>query len=301
MADASEGPVESMPPGLPARPELPATYGRPARAEHPGLSAHPELNRLLAVVDAFRGAGGCAWYEEQTHASLVKYLTEETAELVEALEDDNPADIKEELGDVLFQVLFHSDIAAQRGSGAFTLEDVAREQADKLLRRNPHVFGPNPTRDIDEIIRLWQEAKAIEKRDRTSVLDGVPRDMSAIALAQKLLGRERQVGAVPVPVPTTLDSGWGSHLGMGCNPSGSEKAIPSPAAAELAAPAVVSEAEARLKVGADADADDELALGRTLLALVRHADARGLDAERAMRLANRELEQSIRAAETRDV
>ncbi|PPF47473.1 nucleoside triphosphate pyrophosphohydrolase [Pseudoclavibacter sp. AY1F1] len=284
---------------------LPARYEHPARSGHPGLSAHPELNRLLAVVDAFRGAGGCAWYEEQTHASLVKYLTEETAELVEALEDDNPADIKEELGDVLFQVLFHSDIAAQRGSGAFTLEDVAREQADKLLRRNPHVFGPNPTRDIDEIIRLWQEAKAIEKRDRTSVLDGVPRDMSAIALAQKLLGKERQVGAVPAaPVSVdvfTSDSGWVSHLGMGCNPSGSEKAIPSPAAAELAAPAVVSEAEARLKGGADADADDELALGRTLLALVRHADARGLDAERAMRLANRELEQSIRAAETRDV
>lgn len=268
-------------------------------SERSGHREHPELLRLLEVVGAFRGDGGCAWYEEQTHATLVKYLTEETAELVEALEDDNPADIKEELGDVLFQVLFHSDIASTRGSGAFTLEDVAREQADKLVRRNPHVFGPTPTRDIDEIIRLWQEAKAVEKRDRTSVLDGVPRDMSALALAQKLLGKERQVAAAVSPavaadtasVATTLDSGWGNHLGMENKPSGSEKAIPKPGV-EVGAAGVDS-------VDSVDSVSDELELGRTLLALVRDADARGLDAERAMRLANRELEQRIRAAETR--
>ncbi|PPG29797.1 MazG nucleotide pyrophosphohydrolase domain-containing protein [Pseudoclavibacter sp. RFBB5] len=268
-------------------------------SERSGHCEHPELLRLLEVVGAFRGDGGCAWYEEQTHATLVKYLTEETAELVEALEDDNPADIKEELGDVLFQVLFHSDIASTRGSGAFTLEDVAREQADKLVRRNPHVFGPTPTRDIDEIIRLWQEAKALEKRDRTSVLDGVPRDMSALALAQKLLGKERQVAAAVSPavaadtasVATTLDSGWGNHLGMENKPSGSEKAIPKPGV-EVGAAGVDS-------VDSVSSVSEELELGRTLLALVRDADARGLDAERAMRLANRELEQRIRAAETR--
>ena len=273
MADASAHPE------LPARSGHPARDEHPARSGHPGLTAHPELNRLLAVVEAFRGEGGCAWYEEQTHATLVKFLTEETAELVEALEDDDPADIKEELGDVLFQVLFHSDIAAQRGSDAFTLEDVAREQADKLVRRNPHVFGPNPTRDIDEIIRLWQEAKAIEKRDRTSVLDGVPRDMSALALAQKLLGKERQVGAPPAPPAPAPDSGWVNHFGMENKPSGSEKAIPKPGVGEAA--------------------DEELALGRAFLALVRDADARGLDAERAMRLANRELEARIRSVEAR--
>lgn len=273
MADASERSE------LPTRSGVPAPYALPARSGHPALSAHPELNRLLAVVEAFRGEGGCAWYEEQTHATLVKYLTEETAELVEALEEDNPADIREELGDVLFQVLFHSDIAAQRGSGAFTLEDVAREQADKLLRRNPHVFGPNPTRDIDEIIRLWQEAKAIEKRDRTSVLDGVPRDMSALALAQKLLGKERQVAGSASPASPSV-SGLLPYLGMGNNPSRDEEAIPKPAVGE--------------------SADEEVALGRMLLALVRDADARGLDAERAMRLANRELEARIRSTETPD-
>ncbi|WP_258071089.1 MazG nucleotide pyrophosphohydrolase domain-containing protein [Pseudoclavibacter sp. RFBG4] len=251
-------------------------------------SDRPELLRLLSVVEAFRGEAGCAWYEEQTHATLVKYLTEESAELVEALESDDPTDIREELGDVLFQVLFHSDIAAQRAQGAFTLEDVAREQADKLVRRNPHVFGPTPTRDVDEIIRLWQEAKAIEKRDRTSVLDGVPRGMSALALAQKLLGKERQVGSSPQTVAaapaTTTDSGWVNHFEMENEPSGSEAVIPKLGVVEVAA--------------ATGDTPDaELALGRTLLALVRDADARGVDAERAMRLANRELEARIRSAE----
>jgi XTP/dITP diphosphohydrolase len=95
--------------------------------------------------------------------------------------------MREELGDVLFQVLFHANVAAHRG--AFTLDDVARDQTEKLLRRNPHVFGATPTRDIGEIIAMWEEAKAIEKRDRTSVLDGVSHAMPALALAQKVLGR----------------------------------------------------------------------------------------------------------------
>ncbi|VXB47130.1 MazG nucleotide pyrophosphohydrolase domain-containing protein [Pseudoclavibacter sp. 8L] len=252
-------------------------------------SDRPELLRLLSVVEAFRGDAGCAWYEEQTHATLVKYLTEESAELVEALESDDPTDIREELGDVLFQVLFHSDIAAQRAQGAFTLEDVAREQADKLVRRNPHVFGPTPTRDIDEIIRLWQEAKAVEKRDRTSVLDGVPRGMSALALSQKLLGKERQVGAAAVSAAASpSDSGWANRFGMESKPSESEEAIPNPGVGEVSAEMGAATGEA---------VDEELALGRRLLALVRDADARGLDAERAMRLANRELEARIRSAE----
>lgn len=250
-------------------------------------SERPELLRLLGVVEAFRGDAGCAWYEEQTHATLVKYLTEESAELVEALESDDPTDIREELGDVLFQVLFHSDIAAQRVQGSFTLEDVAREQADKLVRRNPHVFGPTPTRDIDEIIRLWQEAKAVEKRDRTSVLDGVPRGMSALALAQKLLGKERQVGAAALSTSPS-DSGWVNRFGMESKTSGSVEAIPKRGVGEVGGEAGAASGAA---------ADEELALGRTLLALVRDADARGLDAERAMRLANRELEARIRSAE----
>lgn len=151
------------------------------------------MQQLIATVERFRGDGGCAWFEAQTHRSLVKYLVEETAELVDAIEAGDDTEIREELGDVLFQVLFHANIAADRG--AFTLDDVADEQRDKLVRRNPHVFGPTPTRDIDEIIRMWEEAKAIEKRDRTSVLDGIARSMPALALAEKVLGRGAKVDA----------------------------------------------------------------------------------------------------------
>ncbi|UQN15729.1 nucleoside triphosphate pyrophosphohydrolase [Gulosibacter sp. ACHW.36C] len=151
------------------------------------------MQELIATVERFRGDGGCAWFEAQTHRSLVKYLVEETAELVDAIEAGDEAEMREELGDVLFQVLFHANIAAERGT--FTLDDVANEQRDKLVRRNPHVFGPTPTRDIDEIIRMWEEAKAIEKRDRTSVLDGIARSMPALALAEKVLGRGARVDA----------------------------------------------------------------------------------------------------------
>lgn len=155
-------------------------------------SAHPELLRLVALVDRFRGEGGCAWYEAQTHASLVPYLQEETAELVEAIEAGTADDVREELGDVLFQVLFHAEVAG--ATGGHDLEAVARDQAEKLWRRNPHVFGPTPTRDIDEIIRLWQEAKAVEKAERTSVLDGVAFGMPALALADKVLGKAAPTG-----------------------------------------------------------------------------------------------------------
>lgn len=151
------------------------------------------MQELIATVERFRGDGGCAWFEAQTHRSLVKYLVEETAELVDAIEAGDDTEIREELGDVLFQVLFHANIAADRG--AFTLDDVADEQRDKLVRRNPHVFGPTPTGDIDAIIRMWEEAKAIEKRDRTSVLDGIARSMPALALAEKVLCRGTKVDA----------------------------------------------------------------------------------------------------------
>ncbi|KAB1657947.1 MazG family protein [Pseudoclavibacter chungangensis] len=159
---------------------------------------HPELERLLDVVARFRGETGCAWFEAQTHDSLVPYLVEESAELVDAIEDGAPEDVREELGDVLFQVLFHASVAGQRDDGTgFDLEDVARDQADKLVRRNPHVFGERPTRDMDEIIAMWRDAKAVEKARRTSVLDGVPHSLPALARASKLLGRAADVGIEP--------------------------------------------------------------------------------------------------------
>lgn len=222
------------------------------------------MQELIATVEQFRGDGGCAWFEAQTHRSLVKYLVEETAELVDAIEAGDDAGMREELGDVLFQVLFHANIAAARG--AFTLDDVAAEQQDKLVRRNPHVFGPNPTRDIDEIIRLWEEAKAIEKRDRTSVLDGIARAMPAIAHAEKVLGKGAKVDA-RLADPADLAAVGGP-------------AAPDPAEAHPAAPDSA-----------------EVAFGDELLAMIARARTDGIDAERALREAVRRLEHRIRAAE----
>ena len=222
---------------------------------------HPELDRLLDDVARFRGETGCAWYEEQTHRSLVPYLQEETAELVDALESGDPEQVREELGDVLFQVLFHADVA--EANGDFTFEDVAREQADKLERRNPHVFGPTPTRDIDEILRLWHAAKAEEKAARTSVVDGIAFGMPALALADKLLGKAAAIEGVAVlPVPSGTDV--------------------------TAADVPLASARASL---------DEAELGDALLGVVAAAREAGLDAERALREAARRLADRIRAAE----
>lgn len=158
---------------------------------------HPELITLVELMKEFRSEHGCAWHEQQTHESLVPYLTEESAEVIDAIEQGTPDDLREELGDLLFQVLFHADIA--EANGDFKLEDVARELTAKLRHRNPHVFGDTPTRDIDEIIRLWHERKAEQKRDRTSVLDGISHAMPALALAAKVLGRAEEIGVDVLP------------------------------------------------------------------------------------------------------
>ncbi|WP_182560451.1 MazG family protein [Microlunatus kandeliicorticis] len=133
----------------------------------------------------------CPWDAEQTHRSLVPYLVEETFEVVEALEtvagDTEAGDVqlREELGDLLFQVYFHAEIAAERG--AFDLDDVAAGIADKLVRRHPHVFAGE---DVpDDLLDLWERRKAVEKQ-RSSALDGIP-DMSALSRAAKVVGRAR--------------------------------------------------------------------------------------------------------------
>lgn len=174
-----------------------------------------ELSRLLATVARFRGEGGCAWYEAQTHEGLVPYLVEESAELVEAIEAGEPADVREELGDLLFQVLFHADIASQDPDPArrFGLEDVARDQREKLERRNPHVFGPEPTRDIPRILELWHAAKAVEKAHRTSVLDGIPEPLGGVARAAKTLGRAGQAGVASADARADDAAGEEGRLG----------------------------------------------------------------------------------------
>jgi XTP/dITP diphosphohydrolase len=153
-----------------------------------------ELDRLVAVTARLRGPGGCPWDAEQTHASLVRYLIEETAELVEAIETGDRDALLEELGDVLYQVLFHADLASARGDEGFDIDDVARATATKMIGRHPHVFGDAHAADADAVVELWEEQKQREKGHRTSVLDGVPMGMPSLLLAEKLVGRAARAG-----------------------------------------------------------------------------------------------------------
>jgi len=161
------------------------------------------LMDAVAVTDVLRSPGGCPWDAEQTHASLLRYLVEECYELVQAIEDEDPAAMREELGDVLFQVLFHARIAAETpaAAGGFTIDEVAGDLINKLQRRHPHVFGraQEVTTAADQQQR-WDELKKVEKNGSAHVLDGIAMVQPAVALAGKLGSRAAKFGDdTPVP------------------------------------------------------------------------------------------------------
>jgi XTP/dITP diphosphohydrolase len=160
--------------------------------------ADSELQRLVEVMDRLRSPGGCPWDAEQTHESLVKYLLEESYEFIDTVDSNDREGMREELGDVLLQVYFHSRMAEDHPTDPFSIEDVARGIADKLIRRHPHVFEGLEVSGTDEIIDNWEEIKAKEK-GRTSALDGVAFAQPALPLVEKLLYR-----AEKYKVPVTL-------------------------------------------------------------------------------------------------
>ena len=147
-----------------------------------------ERQRLVEVMDRLRSPGGCPWDAEQTHESLVKYLLEESYEFIDSVDAKDREGMREELGDVLLQVYFHSRIAQDHPTDPFSIEDVARSIADKLIRRHPHVFEGLQVSGTEEIIDNWEEIKAKEK-GRTSALDGVALAQPALPLVEKLLYR----------------------------------------------------------------------------------------------------------------
>ena len=154
----------------------------------------PELERLVAVMARLRRE--CPWDAQQTHRSLVQYLIEETAETVEAIETGDHDHLREELGDLLLQVIFHAEIATAEEPG-FDVEDVARGIADKLIARHPYVFAA--TEVPTDLYATWEQRKAAEK-GRTSVLQGIPEQLSALSRATKIISRSRLRG-VPVALP----------------------------------------------------------------------------------------------------
>ena len=150
--------------------------------------ADSQLQRLVEVMDRLRSPGGCPWDAEQTHESLIKYLLEESYEFIDAIETDDRAGMREELGDVLLQVYFHSRIAQDHPSDPFSIEDVAGAIADKLISRHPHVFENLEVSGTDEIIENWEAIKAREK-GRTSAIDGIAMAQPALPLVAKIFYR----------------------------------------------------------------------------------------------------------------
>jgi XTP/dITP diphosphohydrolase len=149
-----------------------------------------QLQRAVEVMDQLRSPGGCPWDAEQTHRSLARYLLEETYEVLEAIETDDPALLREELGDLLLQVLFHARLA-EEADEPYSIEDVAGDLADKLIRRHPHVFAGAAATDAATLNETWEQQKITEK-GRTSAVDGVPIAQPALALASKLVSRARR-------------------------------------------------------------------------------------------------------------
>ncbi|MFJ8433696.1 MazG family protein [Kitasatospora sp. NPDC094019] len=175
--------------------EVPEIEVLPGSYDLPGS----RLLDLVSVMDRLRSPGGCPWDAEQTHASLVKYLVEESFELVEAIEEGDRDTLREELGDVLLQVFFHSRIAEEHPTGAFSIDDVAGDIVEKLMYRHPHVFGDTEADGAAEVEANWEALKAAEKSDRESVLDGVPAGLPSLAYAAKLVSRVRRSGFAGVP------------------------------------------------------------------------------------------------------
>jgi len=168
---------------LSGQPEVEVVMGRSARGAR--------LLELVRVMARLRGPDGCPWDAEQTHQTLVKYLLDETYELIEAIESGAPGHIAEELGDLLLQVVFHAQMAAD--AGQFDVDDVAGGIVTKLVTRHPHVFGDVEVDGAGEVVANWEVIKDHEK-GRTSVLEGVPEALPALAYTTKLQKRAARLG-----------------------------------------------------------------------------------------------------------
>ncbi|MGH3665320.1 MAG: nucleoside triphosphate pyrophosphohydrolase [Egibacteraceae bacterium] len=231
----------------------------------------PKGTRLLELVQVesrLRGPGGCPWDHEQDHRSLAPYAVEEVYELLEAISSGDPDAVREELGDVLLQVVFHAQIAED--AGAFTIDDVAEGSAAKLIRRHPHVFADVTVSGSEEVMANWEELKAAEKRarsgagagqERTGVFEGVPAAQPALGYVAKLQSRAAKTG---------FD--WPGTAGAELPPGDVE-----------AAERIRGELEAFLSAGDDAERERDV--GDLLMSVVGLARRHHLDPELALRAA----------------
>lgn len=226
------------------------------------VDARDEMQQLVEIIWRLRQPDGCPWDRKQTHASIAKSMIEEAYEAVDCIEADDAAHLREELGDVLMQVVLHAQIAAD--AGAFTMADIARDINEKLIRRHPHVFGSTASQasSADDVLAIWDSVKLAEKgaKDEGAVesgerpeglLDGVPRALPALMQAQKVSRKAAAVGFEWETTAAVWDKVAEERAEFEAEPAGSE---------------------AR-----------ELEFGDMLFALVNVARREGVDAESALR------------------
>ena len=255
-------------PGMP-RATLSASIAMPLVPLPPG-SAHQTWDDLIEVMGRLRRS--CPWDREQTHESLVRYLIEETYEVVDAIEGDEPSELCEELGDLLFQVVFHAQLATERGR--FSIADVVDGLANKMIRRHPHVFGDVAVASVADVWANWDQLKAQEASSaaRTSKLDGIPTMMPALQRGQKMAEKAARVG---------FD--WNAV-----------RDVTAKLAEELN-----EFAQARIAAGPNVAEDPHVReeLGDVLFTMANLARRLGIDAEGAMRDANAKFDRRFRSME----
>ena len=163
------------------------------------MKKKPAINDLLQVMAKLRSPQGCPWDREQDHLTLRRHAIEEVYELIDAIEARDDHEMAEELGDLLLQVVFHCQLARERG--AFDFEKVTRHLVDKLIRRHPHVFGSTKVKDVDEVWANWEKIKHAEKKgtrhERPSALDGIPKHLPALLRVEKLVKKARKAKLLP--------------------------------------------------------------------------------------------------------
>jgi tetrapyrrole methylase family protein / MazG family protein len=155
-------------------------------------NSQAEFKRLTDIIATLRGDHGCPWDKKQTHTSLREYLLEESYEALEALDQADNAKLCQELGDVLLQIMLHSQIADELGE--FKLEDVLKNINDKLVRRHPHIFSDVQVKDAEEVTRNWEAIKKKERKTQESMLDSIPKQLPALSSSQDIQRRVAQVG-----------------------------------------------------------------------------------------------------------
>ena len=150
------------------------------------------FQKLLRIMEILRSENGCPWDREQTRESLTPYLVEETYEVLEAIDEGSPQKIKEELGDLLFQIVFHCQLAKERGE--FSMEDVIDAISEKMTGRHPHVFGDAKFETSEKVMEQWEDRKKEEGKNRESILEGVPKELPALLKAHRIQSRAARVG-----------------------------------------------------------------------------------------------------------